>query len=113
MYFQMLGLKTPSVFSVLPDRHGLIFLGTPHYESIEAPWQLIIQRIIQSASTSLPDVATPPNLRRFEYVRPPQGLVYTFIETDSVSCYCYGSFGVLLLIIYIDYATGMYKARIS
>jgi hypothetical protein len=122
MCFQMLGLITSSVSSVLRARHGVIFLGTPHHESITAPWHLIIQRIIQSAT--IPDVATPPNLTEeknqieagyqlFDFDTIVTPLVYTFIETDSVSCYCYRNFVVLLLIINIDYATGMYKTRMG
>jgi hypothetical protein len=101
MYFQMLRLAKASASSVLTATRGVIFLGTPHYESVAAPWQLIIQRIIQSVT--IPDVATPPNLTEeekeieessqlFEYVTPPQSRqiqIFTFIETDSVSCYCY------------------------
>jgi hypothetical protein len=121
----MLRLITASDSSVLRARNGVIFLGTPHHESVTAPWQLIIQRIVQSAT--IPDVATPLNLTEdknqieadsqlFDFdtiVTPLQGRVYTFIETDSVSCYCYRNFVVLLLIIYIDYATGMYKTSMG
>jgi hypothetical protein len=108
--------------SVLSATRGVIFLGTPHSESIAARWEPIIQRIVQSAI--VPEFATPPNLTEdqirmrmnsliFESISSFKIEIFTFIETDSVSCYCYRSFVVPLLILSIDYAPGMYKARRS
>jgi hypothetical protein len=82
---------------VLNAAGGIIFLGTPHFTSNVASWQLTLQRIILSADYTV----VPPNFTEarqelqgiamafHSHRLPPQLQIYTFIETDSVSYSCY------------------------
>jgi hypothetical protein len=91
IYFQMLKEARARSPTVSKATRGVIFLGTPHWNSGTTQWPQIIQRIIQNADpTGIPRSINSTEERELEMITAHfSGLgfkICTFIETDSVSC---------------------------